>query len=429
VRKVLVLAYDFPPYHSIAAQRPASWLKYFPENQIDITIVTRQWDEGVHSLFDYIKPSSKMDVETETLSEKSQMIRVPFAPNIRDRILLKYGINRFVLFRKILSVNISIGKFFLPSLDETHSIFKAADHLMKMKKIDYIIATGEPFILFKHAATLSKIHHTPWVADYRDCWTNSPKHDRLSVSEKIIFGWLQNIEKRIIRSVSFITTASPSYKERLQKLHPAQNIHVIYNGSDIDNVAELEKIEPCPDYFEIAYAGIFYEHQQLEMFLDGYHQFIQAHPGVKAKAIFYGIDFYPEMKNRLLSYNKELQPYLQTTLRMPYQVVIRKLRNAHVFLLLTDEGRDWLNAKVFDYIALKRPILLVKNDKGILEKILDETQSGFKASSAEEVAAQLEKLYREYFLNKKNDFMPVKTDFYTRRKQAEIFADLLIGSK
>jgi hypothetical protein len=425
VRKVLVLAYDFPPYHSIAAQRPASWLKYFPENDIDITVVTRHWDEGVQSPLDYIKPSSKRTIEVESLSGKSRVIRAPFLPNLRDRILLKYGLNRFVLFRKILSAIISIGKFYLPSLDETYSIFKAANDVMKKEKFALIIATGEPFILFKHAATLSKTHNTPWVADYRDCWTNAPKHDSLGFFEKIIFGCLQKIEKRIIQSASFITTASPSYKERLQILHPAKTIHVIYNGSDIDNILELEKIEPNSDYFEIAYAGIFYEHQQLEMFLEGYHHFIQAHPDVKTKAIFYGIDFYPEMKNRLLHYKKELQPYLQTTLRMPYQDVLRKLRQAHVFLLLTDEGRDWLNAKVFDYIALKRPILLVKNDKGILEKILDETRSGFKASSAEEVTVQLEKLYREYFLNKENNFIPVKTDFYTRRKQAEIFATLL----
>jgi glycosyltransferase involved in cell wall biosynthesis len=426
-KKVIVLAYDFPPYHSVAAQRPSSWLKYFPQFDIDITVVTRQWDEWVQSPLDYIKPSSKTTVETENITATSKIVRAPFKPNLRDRLLLAYGMNRLIIFRKILSAVISIGKFYVPSFDETCGIRDAANELMKKEKFDIIIATGEPFILFKHAAELSCMYRVPWVADYRDCWTNAPKHDNLRHFEKLIFSILQIIEKRIIKTASLITTASPSYKERLQRLHPGKKIEVIYNGSDIDSAYsyELLSINAHNDCFEIAYAGIFYEHQQLEMFLEGYYEFIMAHGGLKTRAVFYGIDFYPEMKERLLRYKNELRPYLLTTSRMPYHEVMKKLRQAHVFLLLTNEGSNWLNAKVFDYLALKRPILLVKNDKGILEQILDETKSGFKASTANEVAQHLEKIHQEFFLNKANHFSPVNTEFYTRKKQAEIFADIL----
>jgi len=93
--------------------------------------------------------------------------------------------------------------------------------------------------------------------------------------------------------------------------------------------------------------------------------------------------------------------------------------------LLSDEGANWLNAKVFDYMALKRPVLLVKNDKGILRDILNQCKTGFLASSSANVSNHLQFVYQNYFVEKKEFPAPVNYDFFSRSNQAMIFVNLL----
>lgn len=426
MKKVLILAYDFPPYNSIASQRPASWLKYLPEHNIDVTIITRHWDTNIQSPIDYIKPSINKEIQTEIISEKARIIRVPFEPNLRDRIILKYGMSQYVFLRKVLSFILSYIKFFSKYFDETYAINKAAKQYLATKKADIIIATGEPFVLFKHAHQLSKNKQIKWIADYRDCWTNVPKQNDtiLTSVQNFIFSI---IEKKIIETASLITTASPTYKELLQKLHSTKKIQVVLNGHDIESFYLLNNIQSETENFEIAYAGILYPHQQVEMFLEGLSLFIKKNQGVKIKVIFYGIEFYKEMKSRIIEYDATLLKYLFFTPRISYNEVLMQLKKSHALLLLTDEGANWLNAKVFDYLAMQKPILLVKNDKGILEQLLDENNVGYKASTAAAVSENLKYIYDEYFLINKNHSANTAFEKYSRKKQAEEFANTLLA--
>jgi glycosyltransferase involved in cell wall biosynthesis len=244
VKKILILAYDFPPYNSIGAQRPASWLKYFPLNEIDTTIVTRHWSRDVASPIDYIKPSENQKESNEEISELSRVIRAPFNPNYRDKLILKYGFEKKIIFRKAVSYIFSYAKFFIKRFDETYSIYKSAEAYIIKNKPDLIIATAEPFILFKHAQKLSEKYHIPWVADYRDCWSNN-----ISAGKKGIFNstnslMLSAIEKCIVKKAALITTPSPSYKLKLKELHADKEIEVIYNGFDISNLKLLRDIKP-----------------------------------------------------------------------------------------------------------------------------------------------------------------------------------------
>jgi glycosyltransferase involved in cell wall biosynthesis len=426
VKKVLILAYDFPPYNSIGAQRPASWLKYLPQFGIDVTVVTRHWEGSISSSIDYIKTSKNRQVVKDIFSN-SRVIRVPFNPNLRDKIIIKYGLDRFVFFRKILSLIISILEFKLPNINATYNIYKAAESFLKENKVDLIIATAEPFILFKYAQMLSDKHKIDWIADYRDCWNYGPLIRNKGFLNRLIGKLMLGLEKNIVQTSKMITTPSPSYKKPLSEIFKHKKIEVIYNGNDFEISNEIDNLLPNNSCLEIAYAGIIYPHQKLELFLDGLVKFMEIHNGVKIKVIFYGLNFYPEMRTRLLDYRPELKSIIEVTDRIPYNEVTRRLKSAHILLLLSNEGADWLNAKIFDYLELKRPILLVKNDKGILEKILDESGVGYKCSNVDDVKENIETLYSIYFLKKKPFIKAKNCSYFTRERQAEIFSSLLLN--
>jgi len=169
MKKVLILAYDFPPYISVGGLRPYSWFKHFKAFDINPIVVTRQWNNKYANGFDYIAASKN----TQTIIEKTEygtIIKSPYFPNLANRILLKYGYNKYKIFRKIGSGFYELFQwcFFIgPKVQ----LYFAAREYLKTNRVDVIIATGEPYILFRYASVLSKKNNIPWIADYRDPWT------------------------------------------------------------------------------------------------------------------------------------------------------------------------------------------------------------------------------------------------------------------
>ncbi|MEM6736260.1 MAG: glycosyltransferase [Bacteroidota bacterium] len=425
-KKVLILAYDFPPYNSIAAQRPASWARYLPKFGIDTTVVTLHWDNEIRDDQSYIIPSFKKTVLKDNLYY-AQVFRVPFSPNLRDKLLFNYGFNRYVLLRKTLSIFYFVLKYFWLKADNTRQIYKHADVLLKNEHFDILLVTAEPFILFKYANILSRKHKIPWVADYRDAWTNNPALEMSVGLMSRLNEWvLKPLEKKYISSTSLITTPSPSSKKLIQRLFPDKPISVVYNGHDIKNIKELNSIPQSNKQFTIAYAGRVYAHQDLEVFLEGYRLFLEGYEfNVDTEVIFYGLNFYHDNVQRVLSFDKTLNRYIKITDRLPYPALTRNLCRANLFLLLSTKNARWLNAKIFDYLPLQRKIILVRDDHGILHSILEECQAGHAVASASELAVLLKRCYESFVTDGRVKHITIGYEKYSRATQAEFLAKLL----
>ena len=150
MKKLLILAYDFPLYKSIGVQRPYSWYTYFKEFGWKPIVITRHWNSNIKNGRDYIKPSINQSFESKE-TEQGFIRRAPLKPNLRDKMLLKFGLNKFSKLRKTLTLFYKLTEFYIPLFDNRKTIFIAARKYLKKNKVDAIIATGEPFILFKYA--------------------------------------------------------------------------------------------------------------------------------------------------------------------------------------------------------------------------------------------------------------------------------------
>ena len=427
--KVLILAYDFPPLISIGGQRPYSWYNYLPGNGISVTVITRQWNSQISSALDYVKETPPAAV-IETNQSGTKVIRAGFIPNLRDRLLLRFGIEKLGPLRKLLSYFYSFAEHLFFSFDSKSSIYREAENEIKKNRPDVIIATGEPFILFKYGSTLAGRYNIPWIADYRDNWTGNQGNYAQGFLQRLLNSFYRSREKKYIANALMITTAAPTYAASLKNRHPGKQVEVIYNGYDEAYFGGLEDIKPPADKFVITYGGTIYPHQNLEMFLDGLSDFITQNKIAKSEieVNFYGIDLQAEAKNRLLNYKTELDGYVIARQRIPYADLLKKMRASHVLLLLSRKGADWLNAKVFDYLAVKRKIFLIENDHSILESILKETNGGIGLNTKEEVASFLKSEYDHFKKGIiKDSEVNEQALKYSRKNQAGILAKLLSG--
>lgn len=423
--KAVILAHDFPPYTSIGALRPYSWLNYLKESGVYPIVVTRRWDHAKYTAVDVVKPSLR-DLISVYHTDKGTEVRVPYRPNLRDQLIIKYGMEKFSFLRRTLTLYYSIMKFICRSADNTDIIYSQAKRIIRDNGADIVIATGEPFILFKYGHKLANDFNIKWIADYRDGWTTNSVNIPKGFVEKTINNFFATREQLYLSNTSIITNASPTYAKDFIERYPEKNVKVVFNGFDDIDLSVYDKIEQSHTTFQITYAGILYPYHQLEMFLEGYKNFIQQSGCVDTRLTFLGIEFYPEQRDRILNYDSSLHKYIITTPRIPHDEVLIELRKANILLLLSDENAKSLHAKIFEYMQSHRKIMLVKNDKGVLQSILKECNAGVALSTAEEVTAELLRSYEEFKQKGIVEQHTVNLEKYSRRYQAKVLADLIL---
>lgn len=414
MKKALILAYDFPPYNSIGGQRPYSWYLYLKESGIEPTVVTRHWDIPISGPNDCYLPSKNRVTTRENL-EHGTIIRAPFNPTFRDKLIGKTDILS-VFFRKLLSFLEVISSSRIAALDGKRTIYETAEKLMQEQKFDVIVATGEPFILFHYAANLSAKFNTPWIGDYRDGWsTNFHASGAFSFLTELF-------EKQTVKSASLLTTAAPIFSKQIAELtgREEDKIPVIFNGYFEEKFNPENVVELKPK-FSIAHVGTLYPFQRIETFLDGLQLFLDKNPEVEFEVNFYGLNFYPDQIARIKGHSRASQ--IKFTDKMPHADIIMEMLSSHLLLLLATPDKHQIYAKVFDYLASGRPILLVENDCGPLEQILSNRGNATICSNASDVASYLEQVYfhPKLLVSEVNS-----DDTFTRRNQTKRFAEAVL---
>jgi Glycosyltransferase Family 4 len=410
-KKALILAYDFPPNSSVGSKRPESWYKYFNLYNIHPIVIT----------IDNI--NFKKDSENE-INENGTVIKSTYKYNLIDKLVHIHF--KSTIIRKLLTAFYSVFEFIF-FIGPKSTIYYSAKKYLTKNKVDYIIATGEPFVLFKYADKLSHEFKIPWIADYRDGWTTNYQYKLNYINKldlllnKIYF---KKIEKKYSSRASLYTTVSESIKNDLLNINKNRSIEVIYNGYDEEIINSKSIINQNSDYMEIAYAGTIYPYQRLDIFLEGCADFLK-NSTHKIKIKFYGLEYFPERKDEILNHNGILKDFIEISPTIPHSEVIKKLQRANILLLLAGNIVDGSAAKLYEYLALKRKIMLVINDNGTAEKIIKQTNSGIICENKSDVCLNLEKLYKEWTNSKNIECKSSNFEIYSRKNQAKKLVELL----
>ena len=432
--KALILVYEFAPYISVAAQRPYSWYKYFNDNNIEPIIITRQWNNLFKNRLDYIAPSKTSSTEIEKNSQGT-ILKAPYKPNLANRILLKYGDQKFKYLRKLISAYYEFIQFVLP-IGSKIEIYKTANTFLKNNKVDVILASGDPFVLFHYASKLSKIFKTPWIADYRDPWS----HDS---SKKNIFLnlWTSYYEKKIVNTSICIITVSDFIKAQISEL-TTKKIYVIPNGYESEFIERAKKIKQTNKHLSIALAGTIYEWNPIEGFLFTINEFVKK--GNTLLINFYGINKTDEINNLIASKFPLIKNHVKIHNKLPYEILLEKLAKNNLLLLFN--YYSYMGTKIYDYIGLERKILLcfsndkeskelkkkyysIKDNKNISntlqEDLIQKTNSGIILNDKEELYQKLLELELEFTKNKMIHCNNIISEDFSRKGQVEKISNIL----
>jgi len=436
VKKVLILAYDFPPYVSVGAMRPYNWYKYLHEFDVYPIVISRQWNNKHGNHLDYISPSESTETIIEE-SDKGTIIRTPYSPNLANRLMLKYGDSNNIFLRKAISAFYEYSQF-LFLIGTKSPLYFAAKKYLKTSKVDLIIATGGPFVLFRYASILSKKFNINWIADYRDAWS----HDLANQKNFCLKYWHSYFEKKIVSTSTQIITTNDFFKSKISNLIKNKKITILQNGYDPEAKDSIKDIQQKNEILSIAFIGTIYNWHPLKSFLSVVSEFISDKREVKIQINFYGINITEKLNELLLRDFPLLKKCVHIYPKMQNKMLFHELSKNNLMLLFNDYSV--IGTKIYDYIGVKRTILLCyTNDSesnklrtayypyeenrnyNLQEMLIAETNSGILITDSQHLLTVLGQLYNEFIKKGYIECNTKNAEEYSRKKQVERMAEII----
>jgi glycosyltransferase involved in cell wall biosynthesis len=438
VKKILILAYDFPPYVSVGGLRPLSWYKHLAEFGVYPVVVTRQWDNKYKNSLDYIAPSSSPDTIIET-TEKGTLIKTPYKANFANRLYLKYGNTKYVLLRKAISAYYEFAQYVFKTGPKAELYF-AADEYLKNNKVDCIIATADPYILLKYASDLSRKHNIPWIADYRDPWSQDTQFNS-NILKKT---WYTYFEKKVLANVKIITTVSSFFEKQIATLAPATPFYVIPNGYDEEVIDKAQDVQQESETLNLAFVGTIYKWHPIRSFFRVISEFISGTPDAKICLNFYGLSLENELNEMIDNEFPLLKNHLKIHKKVKNELFIAELAKNNIMVLFNHYST--IGTKIYEFVGIQRLILLCYSEDPEAEalkkahfnlnegsedfpqlqsELINETHSGIVVKDAEHLKATIAELYSNFKQDGLVKCESINATQFSRKIQTQRLAEIV----
>ena len=440
MKRVLIITYDFPPYVSVGGLRPYNWYVHFKEFGVEPIVVTRQWGNKHGNFLDYVAAGESNGTVLEQ-TDLGTILKTAYHPNFANRLLLKHGEKKYTFIRRSISAYYEFAQFIRP-IGPKAGLYHGAREYLKNNKVDAIIATGDPFVLFNYAAKLSKEFGIPWIADYRDPWS----HDQRHIKNLPMRAWNAFLERKIVSSATHISTVSTFVFTKINALIPHKPFSILPNGYNQINIESAEGIPQQSNVLTITFIGTIYKWHPIESFLRTAEQFIKSKTQCSMELIFYGTNMPEKIEKWITIDFPILSKYVRIIPKMANKELLKKLAEANVMLLFNDYS--YMGTKIFDYIGLKRKIILCYSDdseaKKLKEKyytieeleseskqlqadLIQKINAGVVVKDASNLLAVLEKLHIEFETTGKIACYSINVENYSHKIQAEKVAELILN--
>ena len=395
-RKVLVIAYNFPPLGGGGVQRTLKFSRYLPlfgwepiiltvskpdsllwdyslvkELPADLRIFRApafelsKWEKRFFSLF---KPAANSRAEKKGSGPHLPQEVKAHLPNLRA--LLKRIYMFLTLWLRVPDDQVGWVPF---------AILEGLS-LLKSKKIDLIYTTSPPHSSQLIGLFLSKLSGKPWVADFRDDWLEDEQ--RISHYPGFYLRLERYLGKKLITNTSCLIANTEFKKETYDKNYPqAKRIVVIQNGFDAEDLmrARQKQDKWLDDKLHLCHTGYFYPGIALSFF-ETLKEFFLENPELRGK-IQLDLVGYLEEEYRDSIIKNQLEDVVKLWGYVEHLSSINFLLKSHLLLhLIGSEGefmKGVVAGKLYEYLASGKPILSFAPKGGESEKMILQANSGW----------------------------------------------------
>jgi hypothetical protein len=377
MKKVLIITYYWPPAGTSAVFRWLKFVKYLRQFNWEPIVYTVENGE-----FPEIDEKNAQDIpegvtvlkhpiwepyniyKTFIGQKKSEKVNVGFLSEKKKPA-----------FQERLSVWVR-GNFFIPDA-RCFWINPSAKYLSKYlseNKVDLIVSSGPPHSTHLIAQKLKKRFKLPWIADFRDPWTNIDFYEDLHLTF-IANNIHHRLEKKVVRTADCTITVGNKMTEEFHAMK-AKRVETITNGFDID-LNSNEEIN-LDKKFNIAHFGTVNKARNPYVLWNAIKELVLEN---KSFANDLQISFIGRVDQSIQESVEQagLEKYVTRIAFVPHHEVMKMQMQSQVLLLLINQSKNAegiLTGKFFEYLAAQRPILAIGPKKGDVADILSKTNAG-----------------------------------------------------
>ena len=381
MRKVLIILYYWPPSGGGGVQRWLQFSKYLPDYGWEPVIYAPE-----NADYPLLDPSL-----TDRVPSELKVIKYPIR-EIRRTFRAVMGSkkesgnseadNLFYIppSQRSWKQNLSLwirGNLFIP--DARVSWVKPSIRFLKKHladhPVDAIISTGPPHSLHLIGKEVAGHFSLPWIADFRDPWTNIEFYDKLMLTT-LADRRHRKLEAEVLKKVDTVISASYSWAKDFANAG-ARHAVTITNGFDPEGFETTPP--PLHSRFLISHIGTLANDRNPKALWKALEALCRDNPEFRKDLLLrvvgpLGSEVHQSLLEAGLRENLELSPYV------PHVEAIRMMRESHILLLLINKagfnapGR--IPGKLFEYLAAERPVLLIGPRDGDSARILSEADGG-----------------------------------------------------
>ncbi len=401
MKSVLAIVFSFPPDTGSGSLRNLKILKYLPEEDWDVQLLTHR-----HSLAEFEKgktlvaeiPESINVIRTPYIDTPSTLgaIRRFFSPfrKTSDRKPRQSSDSVILEARDSASAGSSQRSSALNRFKDfvTHCLsipdrragwlpfaFWTGFRTMRQSKPDVIYCVGRPWTSYFVGYLLKVIFRKPLVLDFMDPWGACT----WSWSKPKVFQWIDlRLEKFVTKRADYIVantdTLRDDFIERLTL--PPDRVGVItcgYDASDFDadffgQASSTPQMSKSNERLTITHTGSFYKRRSPLPFLSAVKRLLK-------RQVISSENFQVNFVGR----NSVRDPKLDSLLRepwvseivnfvpwIPHTEVMEYLRTSDLLLLIQPDTKLQIPAKLYEYAATRKPILALSDVDGAVDRII-----------------------------------------------------------
>jgi glycosyltransferase involved in cell wall biosynthesis len=398
-KKVLIITYHWPPSGNVGVLRCLKWAKY---------LRNFGWEPIIYTARNAHYPS--LDEENQT--------DIPIGTKvIKGRIIEPYGLyKRFVGLPKNANVNnvfyirerqpswahqLSVwirSNFFIPDARALW-ISPSVHYLLKYLRsnpVDAILSDGPPHTNNRIATVLKKQMDIPWLIDFQDPWTQADYYQMLSLTS-----WADSrhhlLEKEALKLADKTITVSDHWKNDLIKIG-ASNVSVIHWGYDPEDFAKITP-STAPG-FTFTHLGTMGHDRNPQTFLRVLREIGDKNEDFRKvlRLDLVGQVDHSILDSLTLEGMSDRVKILPATCRSD---ALRLMVASPILLLLLNKQENNLGripAKLYEYMAGHRPILVLGPPESDASRIVRKTRSGYTCAYDDEngIREIIMMLYQQY---------------------------------
>ncbi|MEE4178043.1 MAG: glycosyltransferase family 4 protein [Bacteroides sp.] len=302
---------------------------------------------------------------------------------------------------------------------------------LKENPVDAMVSTGPPHSMHLIALGVKKKTNIPWLADFRDPWTQIDFYDKLMLTR-----WADKKHKRLERNVlklaDRVLIVSKNWAKDLKGINPRE-IEVLTNGFD------PEDFEGLPDFtydtFSITHLGSLNADRNPHQLWNALAELVKENEFFRENLLIRLIGKTDISVMEALEKNG-LTPFVEKVDYLPHDQALAQASQSALLLLPLNDTPNVMGitpGKLYEYLALKRPILVIGPEEGDTARIIEETQSGkVTGFSDQEKVKVLLKGFAEDFKQENLDSGNTGTEKFSRKTLTKTLASILdemTGSK